>query len=279
MLLLRTAAVLSAAVTVTLNAKYGFEAAKVFELAVLFAVLNATLDTAKCLLIGATVALWRHRAYLLALLSFLLFPPLFLNSVWNAVSQVAVTREDGKARAVADSSTRARAEADHRRLIRDLNTLMANPTYAATSACAQPKSTAARSFCATVEETKSELTRLNTVLTTGTAADPEPQVTLLATASGWQPTSVRFVLATIPVLLAELLGAFGFVIAASAKTGPSPDASQTRLRDRLRLLRPRRPRPTETLSVGNSGAMAAIPAASSASPSNVAPIIQWKHTS
>lgn len=62
------------------------------EYAILFAVLYGTLDLAKVSILVAAVYAWRVRAYSTALLCVLLFPPLFANSVWNALSQVAITR-------------------------------------------------------------------------------------------------------------------------------------------------------------------------------------------
>lgn len=232
LLALRFAALVAAAVTIVLNAVHGYQASATLEFAIMLAALQAALDMAKCALIPAGIEAWRARAYILSLLAFLLFPLLFLNSVWSALSQVALTRDAGKATAVAQAQTRNRAEATHARLAAELALLQANPTFAATAACAAPKSTAAKSFCATVAQVKRDLAAAETALAGSSAADPNAPVTLIASLTGTPVSAITFTLAVVPVLLAELVGSLGFAIAASRAAPRPPGSPETPIRAR-----------------------------------------------
>ena len=215
MIVLRLAAFVAALVTITLNAHHGFISAKTLEYAILFAVLYGTLDVAKVSVLVAAVYAWRVRAYVTALLCLLLFPPLFLNSVWNALSQVAITRDAGKADQVAAAQTRTRTEAEHARLTAELAVLQESPTFKATAACTQPKTRDARATCQRVQATTDALALISRELSDTTPTDPQPHITLLASVLGIGPAPIQFTAALVPVLLAEIVGSLGFTIAAA----------------------------------------------------------------
>lgn len=215
MIVLRLAALVAALVTITLNAHHGFISAKSLEYAVLFAILYGALDLAKVSILVAAVHAWRVRAHLTTTLCVLLFPPLFLNSVWNALSQVAITRDAGKADQVGAAQTRARAKAEHARLTAELTVLHESATFKATAACTQPKSREARNTCQRVKATTEALATTSRQLEASAPTDPEPQVTLLASVLGIGPAPIQFAAALVPVLLAEIVGSLGFTIAAA----------------------------------------------------------------
>lgn len=212
MTVLWLASLASAVLTIILNAHAGFVSAKPLEYAVLFAALYAALDIAKCSLIVAASKAWQSRAYGIAILCVVCFPFFFASSVWNAVTQVAVSRDEGKAEKVRTAQTRSRTDADHQRLTTELAVMQTSPTFTATAACALPKSKDARTFCTTVQTTKDALTTASTQLAATPATDPEPHVTWVATMLGIAPQPIQFTSALLPVLLAEVLGSIGFYI-------------------------------------------------------------------
>lgn len=220
MIALRIASLVAALVTITLNASHGFASSKVLEYAILLSALNAALDTAKCALIGAASRAWRVRAYGLAALCLLLFPLLFANSVWNAVTQIAITRDEVKAQLTSALQSRTRAEAEYKRLSDELALMKANPTFAATTACTLPKSPAARAFCSKVEDTKAALTTASTQLASTSPKNPDPLATLLSAMTGLALPTIQFNAALWPVLIAELLGSLGFYIASRIAEKP-----------------------------------------------------------
>jgi hypothetical protein len=221
MIILRLASLVAALVTITLNAHHGFISAKTLEYAILFAILYGTLDLAKVSILVAAVYAWRVRAYATAFLCLLLFPPLFLNSVWNALSQVAITRDAGKADQVAAAQARARAEAEHARLTTELAVLQASATFKATAACTQATSRTGRATCQRVQATLAALATTSRQIEAISPTDPQPQVTLLASVLGIGPAPIQFTAALVPVLLAEIVGSLGFTIAA-AVSGKAP---------------------------------------------------------
>lgn len=275
MITLRLAALVSAVVTVTLNAVHGYKASAIFEFAIMLATLQAALDIAKCSLIPASVHLWRAGSCVFSLFSLLLFFPLFLNSIGNAVSQVALTRDAGKATAVADAQTRTRAEATHKRLTSELAILQASPTFAATAACSMPKSTPAKTFCENVAATKRQLADAEATLGRTSAADPEAPVTLLAAVTGHSPQTLTFTLAVVPVLLAELVGSLGFVIASVSAAQPVNTPSETPRKAFWHRWRARAQRTPETdpARPAEASTTPSMPALKAATPST--PTIAW----
>lgn len=220
---LRFAATIAAIVTVVLNAHHGYISSTTIEYAVMLAALNAALDLGKTALIPAAVAAWRNGAYLIALISLTLFPPLFCNSVWNALSQVALTRSAAATTASHDIQSRDRDLETRRRKVAELSTLEANPSFQASAACALPKTKDARALCQTVTDVKTELDAIDTRLAKPAQADREPAITWLASITAMPHTVIALIVTSAPVLLAELLGSLGFVIAAAQATKAEPN--------------------------------------------------------
>jgi hypothetical protein len=272
---LRIAAFVAAITTITLNALHGYKASTVFEYAVLFATFQAALDISKCTLIGVAARAFADRKLTVAVLALLMFPPLFANSVWNAVSQVVLVRDQGTASSVSDRERLQRTDASHARLTRELTTMQASPTFQATAACALPKSNEAKAYCANVARTKADLDRISTQLGTTTSADPEPQVSLVAAKLGWPAADVRFLLAVFPVILAELVGSLGFYLA-NVANGAAPKASRTSLWTRWRSGRAAPASDAKNASAALPEASAVRPATSApAAPPPSAPRIIW----
>lgn len=214
MIMLRLAAAVAAAVTIALNAHHGFTSAQTLEYALMFAALNAALDIAKCTLVPIGMRAARDRSWMVALATLTLFPLLFANSVWNAVSQVAISRDAGKASAVADMQARQRAEAEIKRLLAELAILQESETFKATDACTRAINRTARTLCDSITRTKTDIKAAEAAVAAIAPLDPQPQITLLVALTGSSIPPLVFILAVIPVLLAELLGSFGFFIAA-----------------------------------------------------------------
>ncbi|HRD74674.1 MAG TPA: hypothetical protein PK264_01865 [Hyphomicrobiaceae bacterium] len=255
MIALRIASLIAALATIILNAHGGFTSTKVFEYAVLFAALYAALDIGKCAVLVAASRAWRQRAYLVAALCTLLFPLLFANSVWNAIQQIAITRDDTKAVRVGATQTRARTETEHARHTAELALLHASPTYAATSACALPKSKDARTFCDRVAIATTAIARLNAQLAASPPTDAEPHVTLFAAITGARPQAVQFTALLVPVLLAEVLGAVGFYIASRINAEAPGTPARKNFVLRRGTWRPNRQKPSDE----NSGAAGTMP--------------------
>ncbi len=214
---LRLAATVAAVVTIILNAHHGFISAMTLEYAVMLAALNAALDVAKSALLPAALTAWRQGAYLIALLSLALFPGLFCLSVWNAVSQVALSRSAASAATIGSIEIRGRDLEVRNRKASELATLEANSAFQASAACALPKTKDARALCQTVASLRQELADLDTRLTAPAPADPEPAITWLAEITAQPRATIALIVAIAPVLLAELVGSLGFVIAAARK--------------------------------------------------------------
>lgn len=215
MMALRIASFVAAAVTITLNAVYGFKTSTVLHYAILFATLNAALDIAKCAcLVGASRA-WQTGQPVAAVLLFLMFWPLLANSLWCGLSEVAFNRSAEQSQFNADDGARTRAAATHRRAAAELERLEASPLYKSSTACALPKTQRERALCTSHASAKSERAGADATLTTKPAADPAPQITLLATWTGYDLATLLLATALWPIALAELCGSIGFYLSAS----------------------------------------------------------------
>ncbi|MBX9861155.1 MAG: hypothetical protein K2Y42_00255 [Hyphomicrobium sp.] len=220
MMFLRLASLVAAAVTITLNATYGFKTSAVLQYAILFAALNAALDIAKCAcLVGASRA-WRTRQPVAAVLLFLLFWPLLANSLWCGLSEVAFNRASEQSQFNTDDGNRTRAAATHQRAGAELQTLEANPLFKSSTACALPKTQRERALCSSHASAKNTLREADAILIATPAADPSPQITLLATWTGYDMATLLLATALWPIALAELCSSVGFYLSASpARTG------------------------------------------------------------
>lgn len=212
MIALRLAAIIAALVTITLNAHHGYKSSVVVEYAVLFAILNATLDLAKCSCLVGMGKAWQQGRPVTALWLLALFFPLFANSLWCGVAEIVTSRAADTGQITVANQTRTRAEADHIRLTAELATMQASPTFTASAGCALPKSQNARDYCAKVDATKAALARTSQQLTAITPTDPEPQFTLAADLTGWSLASLKLTQALSLVVLAELVGSVGFYL-------------------------------------------------------------------
>lgn len=212
---LRIAATIAAIVTVVLNAHHGYVSATTLEYAVMLAALNAALDMAKTALIPAAATAWRSGLYGIALTALALFPALFCNSVWNAMSQVALTRTAAATTANHDIQSHSRDAETRRRKVAELATLQENPSFQTSAACTLPKTKDARTLCKAVADINAELAVLDTRLNTSAPPDPHPAITWLAEVTKQPHAAIALAVAMAPVLLAELLGSLGFVIAAA----------------------------------------------------------------
>lgn len=216
MIILRLAALVAACLTIILNATYGFNSTPVFAYAVLFAVLNATLDVAKCSCLVGMSRAWHSGRRIAAVLLFLLFWPLLANSLWCGLSEMAIARSEGVAGRNRDNANAERLIAQHEQLTNQLRILQTNPLFKDTAACALPKTKSARALCEDVKATQASLRELDGKLSTTTIQDAQPQVNWLAEMTGWSLPQVQFGLALWPVFLAELVGSLGFYLTRKA---------------------------------------------------------------
>ncbi|MBL8845202.1 MAG: hypothetical protein JNN24_05480 [Hyphomicrobium zavarzinii] len=222
MMVLRFASLVAAAVTITLNATYGFKTSAFLQYAILFAALNAALDIAKCAcLVGASRS-WRAGQPLAALILFLMFWPLLANSLWCGLSEVAFNRASEQSQFNADDGNRTRAAVNHQRTSAELLKLEASPLFKSSTACALAKTPRERALCTTHASAKSQLAEADAILATKPAADPAPQITLLANWTGYDMATLLLATALWPIALAELCGSVGFYLSAS------PDRTERR---------------------------------------------------
>lgn len=257
MITLRLASLVAAITTLILNAHAGFVFAATIEYAILFACLSAALDLAKCSLLPAASLAFRTGRIGIACLALTVFPFFFMLSVINAVSQTTKSLETAKTGAIADVQTRARTQASYNRLTNELALLQGSPMFATTQACTIIPTRAARTYCDTLAQTKRDLAAIETGLTGPAPVDPTPHITFLSSITHQPIPTLTLLLNLFPVLLAELLGSLGFVIAATgsrsdqasalakaAATTPIAKSRLGTLRSRLRQLRLGWPRPT-----------------------------------
>jgi len=210
--LLTLAAGVAAIVTIALNAHHGFRSSPVLHYAVLFATLNAALDIAKCSCLVGMGKAWAAGRPLSSVALFVLFIPLFINSLWCGVSEITISRGGTATQHVADTQTRARAEAEHARLAAELATMQANATFTATAACALPKSSQAKAFCTRIDDTKAALTRIEAQLAAPAPTDPQPHLSLVQKLTGLGLPTLQFADALKLVVLAEIVGSIGFYL-------------------------------------------------------------------
>lgn len=224
MITLRFAALVAAAVTITLNAAYGFKTSATFEYAILFAALNAALDIAKCACLAGANRAWHNRQPLSALILFLMFWPLLANSLWCGLSEVAFNRGHEQAKFTTDAQRRALARADHDRAAAELADLEASPLYVSSTACALPKTTRERTLCEKRADAATRLAAAADTLKHQAAADPAPQITLLATWTGYDLSALLLAAGLWPIALAELCGSIGLYAAST----PTPARAEPR---------------------------------------------------
>lgn len=215
MIALRIAAIVASLVTITLNAAYGFKTSAVLEYAVLFATLNATLDVAKCAcLVGASRA-WQAGRPVAAIILFLLFWPLLANSLWCGLSEVAFNRAGEQSHFATATRTRALADETHKRAAKELADLEANRAYKASTACALPRNSSERTLCAKHADATRRMQEAAGTLTHHPTNDPAPQITLLASWTGYDRPLLLLAAALWPIVLAELCGSVGFYLSAT----------------------------------------------------------------
>lgn len=215
MMALRLASLVAAAVTITLNATYGFKSSPVLQYAILFAALNAALDIAKCAcLVGASRA-WREGQPLAAFILFVMFWPLLANSLWCGLSEVSFNRASEQTQFNADDGNRTRAAAKHKRAAADLLNIEASPLFKSSTACALPKTQRERTLCTSHAFAKKQVAEADAILATKPAADPAPEITLLAAWTGYDLATLLLATALWPIALAELCGSVGFYLSAS----------------------------------------------------------------
>jgi hypothetical protein len=224
MIVFRIAAMVAALVTVTLNAAYGFKTSTVLEYAILFAALNAALDIAKCsCLVGASRA-WQARQWLPATLLFLLFWPLLANSLWCGLSEVTVNRAAESTRYTTDIQSRQIATADHKRASDELTDLETSQPYRSSTACALPRTSRERTLCEKHADATMRLRQAGDTLAHQPAHDPAPQISLLASLTGFELPALLLAAAFWPVALAELCGSVGFYLTSRrGRTGRRSD--------------------------------------------------------
>lgn len=216
MIALRAAALVAAMVTVTLNAAYGFKTSTAVEYAILFASLNAALDVAKCAcLVGASRA-WQTGQRNVAVVLFILFWPLLVNSLWCGLSEVAFNRSSEQRHFEVDAELRALAQSAHAAAAADLAALKASPLYNSSTACALPKTSRERALCAKYDRLAASAREAVTAIGQTPVNDPAPQVTMLASWTGYDIAALLLATALWPIVLAELTSSIGFYVSAQS---------------------------------------------------------------
>ena len=128
MIALRLAAGIAALLTITLNAYHGYASAMEPLFALLYASLYATLDIAKAAILTAAHLAWTRNRIAIAILCTLLYPPLFMNSLWNAVSQTAIMTEGRIAEAQAQRLNHTHLLTETARLESSLAAMQTSPS-------------------------------------------------------------------------------------------------------------------------------------------------------
>lgn len=217
---LRWAAVVAAAVTITLNASYGFKSSATLTYALLFAALNAALDVAKCACLPVALHCWRTNRSAAALLLGLLFLPLLANSLWCGLAEVSANRAAAQTTFADDTDRRERLTREHQRLTTERQALTSNRLFATATNCALPRSDNQRQLCSQYSQLNQQLANLDTDLATTRAIDPAPHLAWLATWTGVSMPLLLLVSAFWPIALAELCSSLGFFVTNSPQDAP-----------------------------------------------------------
>jgi hypothetical protein len=221
---LRWAALVAAAVTITLNASYGFKSSATLAYAVLFASLNAALDVAKCACLPVALHCWRQSRHASAILLSLLFLPLLANSLWCGLAEVSVNRAAAQTTFADDTDRRGRLTLEHQRLTAERNALATNRLFAAAASCALPRTDSQRQLCTRHDQLNQQISDLDASLTTDRPSDPAPHLAWLATWTGVSLPVLLLASAVWPIALAELCSSLGFFVT----TSPPQDAPASR---------------------------------------------------
>lgn len=226
------------ACTMFFNGSYAYGQAGAHEHQVAMVALALTIDLAKATFLPAAAHFRTQGKLLGPLLLMLLWLPALAYSTFAGYAYLTTTRANAHLDDEAQSGNRTRAQADYDRATKDLTTAKTSADWTTTAACTRPRTTPLRSFCTRVAETEKKLTEASKIVGSIRPTHVNPEITILATVSGWTVPTLAFLVALFPAVLIELIAGLGlYVLRNPADAGPARPSG----RDQEALAAPTQP--------------------------------------
>lgn len=211
------------ACTIFFNASYAYGQAGAHEHQAAMVALAVTIDLAKATFLPAAAHYRAKRKLLGPALLVALWLPALAYSTFAGYAYLTTTRALAKVDDEAQAGTRARVQADYDRATADLATAKSSPDWTATGACTRPRTPPQRTFCTSVADTEKKLAGAASRLDQTPPTHVNPEVTALATVTGWSVPTVGFWVALFPAVLIELVAGLGlYALRSSGDTAPKP---------------------------------------------------------
>lgn len=211
------------ACTIFFNASYAYGQAGAHEHRAAMVALAVTIDLAKATFLPAAAHYRAKRKLLGPALLVALWLPALAYSTFAGYAYLTTTRALAKIGDEAQAGTRARVQADYDRTTADLATAKSSPDWTATGACTRPRTPPQRTFCTNVADTEKKLAVAARRLDQTPPTHVNPEVTALATVTGWPVPTVGFWVALFPAVLIELVAGLGlYALRSSGDASPKP---------------------------------------------------------
>jgi hypothetical protein len=267
-----------AAIAVTLYVNGSYAWSKGGSPADQFAMLGLALaiDGCKCSFLRLASLRQQEGRTLAAVLLFVLWWPCLVYSTFAGYSYLHTNRAAVSTGKQGTADERQRAQATHDQAAADLRLALANPLWAASSACTSPAKGKAKEFCDTIARVRADQADAAVILTRIAPTDANPEVTGIAANTGVAAERIQLIIALVPAILVELLASVGFYAIGKRPAGKAP-GTPVEARRWFRRPKPASTRETPPAAfVEASGAMAKpVPAAVVPVPAT-APTVKWK---
>lgn len=194
------------------NASYAYGQAGAHEHQAAMVALALTIDLAKATFLPAAAHFRTHGKIVGPLLLMLLWLPALVYSTFAGYAYLTTTRANAHVDDEAQAGNRTRAQADYDRATKDLATSKTSADWTTTAACTRPRTTPQRTFCSRVAETERKLTEASKIVGSIRPAHVNPEITTLATVSGWTVPTLAFLVALFPAILIELIAGLGLYV-------------------------------------------------------------------
>ncbi len=194
------------------NASYAHGQAGAHEHQVAMVALALTIDLAKATFLPAAAHFRSQGKILGPLLLMLLWLPALAYSTFAGYAYLTTTRANAHLDDEAQAGNRIRAQADYDRATKDLATAKTTADWTTTAACTRPRTTPQRTFCSRVAETEKKLAEASKIVGSIRPTHVNPEITTLATVSGWTVPTLAFLVALFPAVLIELIAGLGLYV-------------------------------------------------------------------
>jgi len=189
--------------------------------------LALTIDLAKATFLPAAAHYRAQGRILGPLLLLMLWCPALGYSTFAGYAYLTTTRAAAHVEAEAQENNRNRVSAAYDRASADLATAKQAPEWDASAACTRPRTKTQRSFCANVADTVAKLDATSERLTTTPLHHINPEISGLATITGWSIMTLTFLIAFVPAVLIELVAGLGLYALRGQRPVRDPHPSTT----------------------------------------------------